>query len=409
MVDFLSPLGKQPLRVGMVLIVFGLVLFLLSVFVFHSGSNVLVFPSTTIEATSSSAEITPLVTTHDPNIPANLVAIFTTNATSSVVHDRAWQTVNIWQKIGDAAPTLLATVGRVGEEADPSYIKVSPDHRYVAIGLEHKVDLLNTEDKTMRTVLTASDGIVSSLFSPDSAALLIAEGNTEFDSNAQASLVRIDLVSGKQTKSSLSSKDVFGDVGLIAWRPDNKVVYEPISYKDCASPLRVIDLNSGAITPSNASPYFILSKDGTLGIGSAKESISNACVQNEMCGPDVVASLANVIDPASGQTLAVVGRANEEFEPIAFSPDDTQVLYKTDARNSCSEPSNMKAYVQNIQSGSTPKSVSDPDALLNEWQGGKEMKVTYDSASFTTDLVYDGQIVVHSPNYDLTILAQYYR
>ncbi len=258
--------------------------------------------------------------------PPDLRLIYTTVDSETVSDERHWPTNSIWIKRGDAVPELLTKVGKVGEY--PYTFKLSPDRTYVAINLENKVQLLNVRTKELRTVLTPANGVAGIAFSPDSSKLWVAEGYTYVNSSNEDFVIHsITVASGFDTiKAKGTFRLIHGDFGLTQARSDGILFYRPLIYKG-GHFFDKWGFDTNANKTITVHREYGLSEDGKAGLSDDVESVPNNC--DGMSSPSTLPTIVHVVEPISGKVLGTIGRHDETFQLVAFSPDNTQVLYHT--------------------------------------------------------------------------------
>jgi len=307
-------------------------------------------PSMTASAFNLSQEILPAY-------PSNLVLTYVLLESKVNARERGWPTYSIWIKKGAAPPERLAAVGKEGEY--PTQFILSPDHQYIAINLEKKLQLLNVRTKELRTVFATDTGIIGLAFSSDSSHVWVSDNSTP----ATHFLIHsVDVASGKDTLAAKGdNKIIGGDFWFKQVRADGIIFYDVLTYSETGPDGGYFDLRTQEVHEDHA--VYGLSEDGKVGLGDAVESIPGHCSE---FGPYTVPMIVRVVEPVTGEVLGTIGRHNEAMHLVAFSPDGTQVLFGTNTNVDCVY-TKLTFYLQTIQSDSFPVLVSDPNVVLEQW------------------------------------------
>lgn len=313
-------------------------------------------PNTIATDTPATSEVysSVQINVQNPAMPDSLVLIYSSTASSTLTENRLWQNINIWKKVGNTAPELVGRVGSIGEYAAAEV--VSPTHNYVAVNLEQSVDIIDLQTKQKRRVLSQAEWVIGMTFSLDGSKLFITDGAT-FASNPIKKFHTIDLATGVDTV--LTPDQSIPEIDPMVWRNDGMLLYYPVSYKDCGSSMESFSFATGKSTLSFEK--YGLSADGMAALGKEIESLPNP--EDGMCTPSVIPTIVSVVDPVSGKMLGAIGKSGEPLTFIAFSPDNTKVLYKTSLNQR-----DYTYYLQDVSITTKPAIVSDPNALLASWK-----------------------------------------
>ena len=334
-------------------------------------------------------------------LPESLAVLYITTATSSDIEGRNWPTKIVWRREGNAVPEVMAAVGKEGEY--PSTFALSPDHNYLAVNLEKAVDLVDLKTKMKTRVFTTDKWVIAAGFSSDSSKLLITDGAVYAGEESLKPLYIIDIKTGTK---SVVVPDVrllgLGDIAPVLLRSDGVLLFNEIGYKDCGIP-GLYMLDAAHKTATTTYEKYGLSDDGTLAIGSAIETAPVPPEQEGMCSPGAYPTVASVVEPVSGSVAGRVGKSGEPFTLVAFSPDHTQVLFKTSK-----DLKEYTYYVQTINNSSAPKVVSDPWTLLASWKASAG-PITYAQGEQNYNALYLGNTpIVISPQWP-ELIGQYFK
>lgn len=356
------------------------------------GPNIITPADTTVTSEVFSSTQTNV---QNPDMPESLVLVYTTTASSTLTQNRLWQTINIWKKVGNAAPALLGQVGSVGEYAVAEV--VSPTHNYIAVNLEQSVDIIDLQTKQKRRVLSNAQWVIGVGFSLDGSKLFITDG-ASYVNNAVKKFHTIDLATGVDTV--VTPNQSIPEIAPIVWRKDGVLLYYPVSYKDCGSHMESYSFATGKAALAFAE--YGVSDDGMAALGKSEESVPSPYL-NEMCGPDKMPTVVKVVEPVTGKVLGKVGKSGEPLTFVSFSPDNTQVLFKTSA--------NQKTYIyylQDVSSTSTPVLAADPNGLLAAWKAHAG-PVSYENQNQLSHSLYVNNKPVLVSDQPPTIIAQYFQ
>lgn len=329
--------------------------------------------------------------------------------------ERTWPTLNIWKKIAEQSPQLIATVGGVGEY--PSDFAVSHDKKYLAVNLESKLILINLETKGLRTIFTPKSIVGGKIaFSPDSTKIAVADGSYYVSSNHNA-LYSIDVVSG--TTTLLDQREGIEYDGIESWRPDNKLILAlkvPKGGDSYAG--KVFDLSTKELTPLTVTG--MRSADGMLLAQSISSSKDDICKYSEgSWWGDFRASFSSeyaIIDPVTQSKKGTIVAPEKIIQPVTFSKDNNEVLYRVidlskkieDCANylSAKNPIPYIYYTKDLTTGKV-SIVNDYKSILSNWHAN-----TINAVSHGFSIEIDGVSIVtksiDKPN-DISIIAQFYK
>jgi hypothetical protein len=361
------------------------------------GPQVPIGPNIIATDTPVTSEVFSSTQTNVQNsaMPSSLVLIYSTIASSTMTQNRLWQNLNIWKKVGNAAPELVGQSGAVGEYAAAEV--VSPTHNYLAINLEQSVDIIDLQTKQKRRVLNGAQWVIGVGFSLDGSKLFITDG-ASYVNNAVKKFHTIDLATGADTV--VTPDQSIPEIEPVLWRKDGLLLYYPVSYKDCGSHMESFSFVTGKSALSFEE--YGLSADGMAALGSSVESVPSPYL-NEMCGPDKLPTIVKVVEPVTGKVLGRVGKSGEPLTFVSFSPDNTQVLFKTST-----DQKKYTYYLQDVSATSTPVAVSDPNTLLATWKANTGPVSYLNQYEVSHSLFVDGKPIVTSDQSPI-LIAQYFQ
>src|SRR3989344_7358108 len=241
----------------------------------HSKSEIITTAGAGTEDSGVTTSVLKIAQEILPAYPPNLVLAYALLESNADARARRWPTYSIWIKKGTATPEQLAVVGKEGEY--PSRFVLSPDHRYIAIDLEKKLQLLNIGTKELRTVFTTENGTAGIAFSLDGSELWVAEGSSLINAqNEGFAIYSIDVTTGKNTLEARDDgKDIHGDFLLTHVRSDGTVFYDALTYTEGRGDSGSFDLKTQKVGDNHAGS--LLSEDGKAGLGDAVESVPDHC------------------------------------------------------------------------------------------------------------------------------------
>ncbi len=367
-----------------------------------------------IEESKTEYPISEQYTPGTAQIPDSLVLIYGTQVNTTDSKGRGWPTMHIWMKKGNNNPIFIAEVGKVGEY--PYGYKLSYSKKYLAVNLEKAVDIINLQTKEKKRIFTTNKWINGVTFSLDDSKLLISDGAI-YDSEDSKDIHSINLASGEDTlliadlaKAVSDPSGLEGDVLPVIWRKDGILLYYPLTYKDCGGGSRMLDLAHKTATSTYGRGF---SEDGTRAFGKTIESIPNT-YQDEMCGSASQAAIVSVVDPVSGKIYGQVGKRGDPLALIAFSPDNSQVLFMTTTNGEASLKDRIyKYYVQTIGDTTEPTLINDPHEILADWKANlvysgfvKSYKLSGESVDNT---LYVGNDPLFTLDRSPSIIFEYYQ
>lgn len=289
---------------------------------------------------------------------------------------RRWPTVKILRKIGSAEPEFLAQVGKVGEY--PSSYLLSPDRKFLLINLESKIQILDLNSKELKDLFTPRREVGSISYSPDGKRLFTWDQKSVPQDGNNSYYVHLFTVADHKDeiiKQGVSKLGYFGEI----WRQDDKVILTEPHGESAA--LYYFDLASNEImkTPGiDMYAYSRLSADGSV-MAIANGSIGDIC--NGFSGD--APNSYKVFDPVAGKTLGIIGTSDQRITPLAFSPDDKEILYEGEKlwvnSKDCDRKAAVYYYKAQIGTGQTVE-VADPSTILMDW------KINYVGATYAEDL-----------------------
>ena len=298
-----------------------------------------------------------------PTYPSDLVTLYWVEEYQTSERERSWPTKSVWIKKGAAAPEHLATVGKVGEY--PARFLLSPDHKYIAIDLDHRIDLLEIATNKVQQLITLPNHVAGLTFAQDSSTLWVSEAGIYGQGDrAIYKIHSVDLATGQDTvRATGNNADIKGDLALYKVRDDGTVFYHTLTYTEGGPPPGALNLATGERRVVNGGYY--MSMDGTRALEPLENTPDTGCSE---FGPSVARIRMKVVEPVTRQEFGTVGIANKAFLFIAFSPDAKEVLYATaPVPIDCSyQPAD--AYYRQAVTGEQPQKVTDPIALLKTWQ-----------------------------------------
>jgi hypothetical protein len=375
--------------------------------------------------------------------------IYQTHISEQHTAYRTWPTIQIHKKVDDRESEVIATVGDVDEY--PIAFAISRDRRYLAINLETKLQVLDLETKELHTFIDLEGSekriVGSPAFSPDNlnVAFIIYEvsfirntGTEEWDYDARTEVSELYSMNIETFKPDLLTKQVristkeLSEGGLpindiFVWRSDNKIIVDYVVgkdgekqpgyyYIDVTKPGEIEELR---FTPGKGN------ENAFLGIAYA--SSTHAAVCGDIGGygggsPVYLRSVITIVDAITNQQIDSIGAVGTHTEIVAFSPDNTQVLYKVmELPETFSECGNDNFGVKNPRYylktfGKEPAQITDYQDILANWKTNTINAVIMRTEDVdpnlieTLGIVVDGNILVREP-YDkqLSIIAQYYK
>jgi hypothetical protein len=353
-----------------------------------NGSQVV--QTTVTSSPSSLATPTPDVSAS----PVTATLVYTEETDAIETASRRYVVVNIFRKVGDAKPELLATVGKAGEY--PSGFILSPDKKTLLINLESKLQSLDLATKALTTVFTPKKQVFDTVFSPDGTRLFIWDQVYAPTNKDYAYFIHdFNLSTKKDTiLAQGSNEEIYFP---IAWRSDDTVVLG-IAKGEFAS-LASFDLKTKKITATPGDHVSGSISQTGLRMAVTEKTVEDYCFSFGG-GSD---STQKIIDPVTAKEFGSVGSSSKRVNILGFSPDDKTVAYSETTpgaveRDCVNEKVADSVYYQASTDGSgTPTVVSKIDALLNSWGLGEyAYESTRDGKSWT--IIQQGKTTISSNN-----------
>lgn len=315
---------------------------------------------------------------------------------------RIWPTVQIMRKMGNTEPEILAEVGAIGEY--PIEFQLSPDKTLLAINLESKVQILDLNTKELKDVMIPNEQVDSVLFSPDSKQLLIWDQSFNTDTATDYYIHQYNLAN--QTDAIIKQGTTGDLMTLSAWRKDNKVIISQEMGDYTTS--WFFDLTNKQLSPTPGEhPVDGISRYGQV-ILTATDDIEDIC--NDYAGSSTKSY--SIIDPISGNQIGMIDGDKEKVELLAFSRDDQEILYRTEALQVneayCQDIGQRTYFTMDTGKGKVTKFAALNDAL-STWDGdyvGASLNYNTDQSGIMSIMVNDEPVVSGS---NLNIIGQFFR
>jgi hypothetical protein len=331
------------------------------------------------------------------------VVIYTEQIKTTSSESRAWPTVKILWKIGNAQPDTLAEVGKIGEY--PNSYQLSPDKKSLLINLESKLQILDLTTKELRDLFIPKRQVLSMTYSPDGTQLFIWDQKyAPRDGDNSYYVHRFTIANRKDEilKQGVSESPFFGS----AWREDGKVILDE-AHGEFSTP-HYFDLKNNQITrtPGNYASG-LLSMSGKA-MAVVKDWTDDVC--NEFSGD--APNMYNIIDPVSGKNLGTVGSPNNRVSILAFSPNDTEIFYQTEKpwtnREDCNKTAE-KSYLKALIGTNQVVLINNPAELLRSWNRNYVGATTsYDYKNRSWSILINDKAFITS-NSELLIAGEYYQ
>jgi hypothetical protein len=400
------PETTPPKKPSIRLIVIGLIILIssLSVGGYYLGASSLTQnnPVTKISP-APITQSTPTVTV-TPSVITSLISatlLYTEEKESIHSGTRSYPVVDIYRKVGDAKPELLATVGKV-EEYPKGFI-LSPDKKTLLINLESKLQALDMSTKTLTTIFTPKKQVYSDVvYSPDGNRLFIWDQLYAPTNNDTNYFVHdFNLNTKKDTIVTQGAEEQI--YYPLVWRSDNIVI------------LGVAKGDFSSVASFNISTRKITDTPGDIATGPISRSGMRMAVMDKSIGDicnDFSASADStqkIIDPVSAKTYTTIGSSQKIVTVLGFSPDEKKVAYSEQSpwknKDDCSKEIPSTYYEASTENTDTPKMVTNIDALLNSWGLGERAdESTNDGKSWT--ITEQGKTTISS-NKELRVIATY--
>ncbi len=354
-------------------------------------------PNTVATPINSSQPIVSLQPTETPiplpavsSSPLPVTLLYTEVSNTILTSTRLYEVDNIYRKVGDAKPELLATVGKIGEF--PVSFTLSPDKKTLLINLESKLQTLDLTSKTLTTVFTPKNQVFGVVYSPDGTRLFVWD---QKDDSRNYSIHDFNLGSKKDTILTQGTVDQFAYYPL-HWRKDNIVVIG-VGKGEFSTMASYNIATKKLVTTSGDPALGTLSQTG-MRMATTGETIEDIC--NDFSGS--TSSSQKIIDPISAKEYATIGSGTKDLSIIAFSPDDKSVAYSevppTTTKSDCDKSQAKTYYQTSVDSTGTATQVDNINALLNSWGLGENVYTSSkDGKSYS---IYEqGKITVSSDHY----------
>lgn len=340
--------------------------------------------------------------TETPKSEHSPVVIYTQQIKTTNNGSRTWPTVRILQKVGDAAPEILAEVGKVGEY--PIDYQLSPDNKFLLVNLESKLQILNLATKELKDLFIPKRQVLSVSYSPDAKQLFIWDQKyapRDGDNSYYVHLFTLANQKDQILKQGTNAAPFFGSV----WRSDNKIVLSE-AHGEFSTPW-YFDLANNQIskTPGSFVSGLVSQSGKTMAV--VKDSVGDVC---DDFGASAF-SVYNIIDPVSGGILGTIGGSGNRVSVLAFSSDDKEALYVAEKpwtnRDDCNKNAEKNYYKVEISSGQAAK-LSNVSDVLKSWDVNYVGATAgYDYNKSTWSISVSGQPIITSDK-ELRLAGQFY-
>ncbi len=277
------------------------------------------------------------------------VLIYSEQVSHVMTEIRSWPKLNIFKKVGSAAPELLATVGAVGEY--PIGFVLSPDKTKLAVNLESKLLLIDIPTKTQKVLVTRDNSVLGDpAFSADSTKIAFVEFRSEYRSEsnlwaATSTLSIIDLrslvvtVEDTRVNSSEGDSSHYWYDSVIAWRPDDMFILYYNTGKDGPGNYLLYNSITKEFKPL-AEPPRLVTQNGLLeevSVDAVSVADLETCIYSSdffqpkdndyhIKGPSKIA----IQDPLTKKQKGVIEAASSTMiQVIAYSPEEDSALYRS--------------------------------------------------------------------------------
>lgn len=340
--------------------------------------------------------------TSAPPQPTGPVVLIYTQETKKIDNDwRSWPTVQILRKVGAAEPEVLAEVGKVGEY--PISMELSPDKKSLLINLESKLQILDLATKQLKDLFIPKRQVLSFTYSPDKTQLFIwdqAYASQDGINNYYAHHLTLATGQDEILAQGESRSSFYGSI----WRDDGKIIMGEARGE--VSSLYFFDLSSNQLIKTPGDNYMgELSEDGKIMVTITKWT-EDVC--NEFRGS--IPGGFDVIEPTSGKVLDTVSIAQRGAWFMAFSPDNSKILYQTEKPHTnpedCDKTLDELFFIKTIGVDQiTP--ISDPIGILTQWNQAPDRATwRYDDQTRIWSILLDGQPAATS-SARLELVGQY--
>lgn len=381
------------------------------------------FSSEEVEVTSNSQqEPEDTATMSMENQP---VIIYTERSAAEKDADgKSWYTYTVYRKIGASDPEALAEVGGIRER--PEWYKLSPGNTQLLINLESKLQALDLETKQIEDLFTPNMSVRSAEYSPEGDRLFIwDQRNSLHEDDMNAYYAHVLNLESRQSKTVIegASQDSPGRYHSLSWRNDNKII---LNEGFRAQSLWYLDLNNNELSRGIDGFYMgHISDSGNL---AAIPEAFTPSVCHEYHGRTT--SSYKIIEPVSGDKLEEIS-SEDDLIIVSFSPDDKEVLYRTEElwanRDDCNKDARSEYYVLDVSSGDSIEIPNSQD-ILKSWDENfvgatlerrSTIRTTYPGSSTIANnrsensrqmirsINIDGETIVESEE-ELAIIGQFY-
>ena len=336
-----------------------------------------------------------------PQPAGTMILVYTQKIKETATDARFWPTVQILRKVGTAEPEILAEVGKVGEY--PISMELSPDKKSLLINLESKLQILDLATKQLKDLFIPKQQVVSFTYSPDKTQLFIwDQAFPAQDENDNYYAHRLTLATGQDEilTQGQSESSFYGSL----WREDDKIIMGEARGE--ISALYFFDLSNNRLIKTPGDYNLELFSESGKAMTSINEIIENICNDFSLSQP----SGYEIIDPVSGNVLDTISAAKRGVSVLAFSPDDSQILYQTEKphtkQEDCDKTLDELFFIKTIGVDQAAP-ISDPIGILTQWDQSPDRATwQYNDQTRIWSILLDGQPVVTSTA-RLELMGQY--
>jgi hypothetical protein len=317
---------------------------------------------------------------------------------SAYVDDRRWATIGIFRAVGGSRPEKLAEVGKIGEY--PAHFVLSPDKQSLFIDMGSRITSIDLTTWEMKDVYRATEEIGTFVISPDGTQLFIWD--QKYVDKGRYSVHILTLATGEDDVVKTGTLDEF--YLPLTWRDDGIVLMERPAGEAAFSYYFDLATNELKETPG-MNTIADSSRSGKV-ITVYKDSIPDVC--NDFS--ESAWNAYDIIDPVSGDVFGSIRDPNAGVTVLAFSPDDSQVLYRTDTpwkdKADCERKPVQAYYVSSIKTGRVMR-IDDADAKRKEWDSDfVGAKMAYDRTT-KTDSISVGERTIATSTHDIRFIGEY--
>jgi hypothetical protein len=252
----------------------------------------------------------------------------------------------------------------------PGLFKLNADKSKLAVNLGKKLQIVDLITTQSHYISFAERVIDTATFSPDNTKLFIVLESTKPE-EAEAVFFVVYNLTNCTNETIYEEAHHSGGFSEALWREDGKIVLKNLmpgdeNYAFDQYDAYIFDVNTHELRHLEVISPTLSSRGKYLTI--VKQSVSHACSEMENNSP----GLFSVIDPIKGTTVGTIGSSSELVRILAFSEDETMVLFGVRKPLSKYEECGQEIqgeiyYAQNIKTGVKTK-VSDITKLLAEWK-----------------------------------------